>query len=182
MAIKIVWHLKKNILCNRITCMLSFGHCQYWKCFLELCSCCVGGCAEPTLDSKSSLRSWRSHSMQWTLRGAILYWWQMGDWGPVTKSRDGGGREGVVKDPVPLPLHRNFVTSPQSPICHQYKMAPVNTVTASTETASYAGYIKSNTKYWLVWGPLKCLGRNRAWLLHLINVQKKKPRSDYQQW
>ena len=30
------------------------------------------------------LRSWRSHSMRWTvLTGAILYWWQMGDWGLV---------------------------------------------------------------------------------------------------
>ena len=30
----------------------------------------------------------------------------------------------------PLPLHHNFVTSPQSSICHQYKMAPVKTVRA----------------------------------------------------
>ena len=30
--------------------------------------------------------------------------------------------------PTPSPLHRNFVTGPQSPICHQFKMAPVNTV------------------------------------------------------
>ena len=32
----------------------------------------------------------------------------------------------------------NFVTGPQSPICHQYKMAPESSL--STETASYAGY------------------------------------------
>ena len=30
--------------------------------------------------------------------------------------------------PHPLPHHVIFVTSPQSPICHQYKMLPVNTV------------------------------------------------------
>ena len=30
--------------------------------------------------------------------------------------------------PTPSPPHRNFVTGPQSPICHQFKMAPVNTV------------------------------------------------------
>ena len=30
--------------------------------------------------------------------------------------------------PHPVPPPRIFVTSPQSPICHQYKMAPVSTV------------------------------------------------------
>ena len=39
-----------------------------------------------------------------------------GDWGLVTKLRGAP------------PPHRNFVTSPQSSICHQYKMAPVNAV------------------------------------------------------
>ena len=40
----------------------------------------------------------------------------------------------------PLPPPPNFVTSPQSPICHQYKMAPVPLFAASTETTRYAGY------------------------------------------
>ena len=30
--------------------------------------------------------------------------------------------------PPPTPPPHKFVTSPQSPICHQYKMAPVNTI------------------------------------------------------
>ena len=51
-----------------------------------------------------SLRSWRSQSMRWTVfTGAIFYWWQMGDWGLVT-------------------------TRNHSPICHQYKMVPMNPV------------------------------------------------------
>ena len=67
--------------------------------------------------------------MRWTVfTGAILYWWQMGDWGLMTKLQCGGGGGGVVKDlffqpattPHPLPPHHNFVISPQSPICHQW--------------------------------------------------------------
>ena len=55
-----------------------------------------------------SPRSRRSQSMRWTVfTGAILYWWQMGDWGLVTKLRSGERGWGL---------------------------------TASTETASYAGY------------------------------------------
>ena len=58
-----------------------------------------------------SLRSWRSQPMRWTVfTGAILNWWQMGDWGLVTKLRCGG------KGSRPWTL-----------------------CTASTETASYAG-------------------------------------------
>ena len=39
----------------------------------------------------------------------------------------GGVGEGVVSTITPpLPLHCNFVTSPQSPICHQYKMVNQN--------------------------------------------------------
>ena len=70
------------------------------SCVLSLVVACIAGCLSPC--GKRS-------------RAAFLYWWQMGDWGLVTKLR-GGGRG------------RNFVTSPQSPTCHQYKMAPVNAV------------------------------------------------------
>ena len=50
--------------------------------------------------------------------GAILDWWQ-------TRLRASGkirGGDGGSDHPLSPP--RNFITSPQSPICHQYKMAP----------------------------------------------------------
>ena len=48
-----------------------------------------------------SLRSWQSHSMRWTVvTGAILYWWQMGDWGLVTKLWGGGERPPSVSHTV----------------------------------------------------------------------------------
>ena len=53
---------------------------------------------------------------------------------------------GVQPAPLPSPpLAPHFVTSPQSPICHHYKMAPMPLFTISTETASYAVY-KENRK------------------------------------
>ena len=46
----------------------------------------------------------------------------------MTASGGRGWWTGLSPLPHPLPPPRNFVTSPQSPICHQYKMAPVNIV------------------------------------------------------
>ena len=80
------------------------------SCFITL-ACVAGG-----------LSRWETTSLLLLL--VRDYWQNYGAGG-------GGGR--VVKDrglstlPGPLPPHRNFVTSPQSPICHQYKMAPVKT-------------------------------------------------------
>ena len=59
----------------------------------------------------------------------------MGDWGLVTKLWcEGRGGEWLwVEDQAATTLNPPthtiiFVTSPQSPICHQYKMEPVNAV------------------------------------------------------
>ena len=53
----------------------------------------------------------------------------------------GQGGGGGVPLPHPLPPYHNFVTSTQSPICHQYKMAPLNVHfenhAASTEHTHY---------------------------------------------
>ena len=92
----------------------------------------------------SGIKLWETYDIPWLKRkehhsmrrtaftGAILYWWQMGDWGLVTKLRRGGRVWGRVNpQPLlhPLPRPRNFVTSPQSPICpYSYEMAPVNAV------------------------------------------------------
>ena len=87
------------------------------------------------LKTTPSLPGRRSQSMRWAVfTGAILYWWQMRDWGPVTKLRcrgrgwGSGWKTAVFHNYLtPSPPPRNFVTGPQSLICHQYKMAPVNT-------------------------------------------------------
>ena len=59
-----------------------------------------------------------SESMRWTDTGAILYWWQMGDWGLVTKlrGRATGWRSSERPSPPPpppppSPYHRPVVSS-----------------------------------------------------------------------
>ena len=49
------------------------------------------------------------------------------DFAKVDRHRNSRLRQ-LIPLPHPVPPPRHFVTSPQSPICHQYKMAPVNTV------------------------------------------------------
>ena len=65
----------------------------------------------------NSLRSWGSQSMRWRVfTGAMLYWWQMGDWGLVTKLRGKGRGWGSGQtEPLPPPplytcyFHCDFV-------------------------------------------------------------------------
>ena len=56
---------------------------------------------------------------------------------------------GRVERPRPLPPPHNFVTSPQTPICHQYKVASVNTAshrmkTPATQTRRRGAFSQSS--------------------------------------